>query len=502
MNRVGDVDTAQEKFEKCAGKLFRPGERIVAAVSGGPDSVALLHLLVEFIRRAFEASPQRLLAVAHLNHGLRGAEAEEDAAFVEGTAEGMGLRCFSGKVDVRELTRVRRLSIETAAREVRYRFLAQAAREFGATTVAVGHTLDDQVETVLMRILRGAGLRGLRGMPTVRTLEGNAVLVRPLLAVTRAEILAYVASHGLAYRTDSSNLEPRCLRNRVRLELLPLLERIAPGVRDRLAALAREARDIHESLEGRIAALLEEAGARGGTGETLDLARLRELPTWAAGEVLRRYTRDRLGVELYRVHVDAALDMISRGAGTLHVPGGATIEVSGGILRLCRPVGQAAAATPHQSEWSLTVPGEVAIEEFALVLKAEDWRPGLPMRGADDCQDRNAVQECYRGAVPVPPDRWVEFVDADKLSAPLTIRTWRPGDRFVPLGCSGSKKLQDFFTDLKLPRWKRNGVPVILDSRGQIVWVVGFRLDDRVKVTPTTKRFVRLNAQWQESPSY
>lgn len=448
-----------EKLSREVGVYFAPDERVVVGVSGGPDSVALVHLLSE--------SELRLtLFVCHLNHCIRGREAEEDARFVEELARRLRLEFFVEEADVPAIARDNRLSLETAARKARYEFLGRCARKLDAKKVAVAHNLDDQAETVLMRILRGTGLRGLRGMLPVRKLAEGLLLVRPLLTVTRNEILEYLVEKGLEYREDRTNTETKYLRNRLRWELIPLLEEISPGVRERLVELARRTASLYEFIERQVRSLSSSSD------ETLETPVLRGLPEAIAGEAVRVFVHDRFGVELYSTHTEALLKALQKGSGIVSLPGGLKAVVSHGEVWFGR-------VDPSLPKRELALPGSTQIPEIGLALKLR-FSEEPPQRG----------------------DRWAETVDFDRLELPLYLRGWKDGDRFRPLNAGGTKKLQDFFTDLKIPRWKRRRIPIIVDSRGEIVCVVGLRIDDRVKVTALTKRKLRVEAVWSKEPFY
>lgn len=225
-------------FERSEG-LFRAGEHVLAAVSGGPDSVCLAHFLTELSRRRRFA-----LRLAHIHHGLRGASADKDAAFVLKLAARLGLEATVLRADARALARRRGGGTEDAARALRYAALAREARRYGCRVVAVGQHLDDQAETVLLNLLRGTRLKGLGGMPPMRTLAPGVRLVRPLLPISRAEILEYLKQHALPFRRDPTNRSTRFLRNWLRLRALPLLQSRQPRVRERLAGLADQVRRI------------------------------------------------------------------------------------------------------------------------------------------------------------------------------------------------------------------------------------------------------------------
>ncbi|BDG62042.1 tRNA lysidine(34) synthetase TilS [Caldinitratiruptor microaerophilus] len=447
--------------------LLEPGDRVVVALSGGPDSLALT-LALHHLRTEWGLD----LHLFHLHHGLRGEEADRDAAFVREVADRLGLPCTVIRRDVRSEARSLRAGVEAAGRLVRYRALADLAGQLGARRVAVGHTRDDQAETVLMALLRGAGRRGLGGMPPARPLGFGAgpevTLVRPLLAVGREDTLALCRAAGLEPRRDLTNEDPRFLRSRIRTELLPLLrDRYSPAVVFRLAALAEVMRDE----EGFLRRAAAEAAARHGV--TYD-PRESRLPVPALTDehpaLARRIVRlagESAGMSLTARHVEAVLDLArSPGGGEVHLGRGLVAEKVGDVVRVRRRerVGRAVTAEGGQPV-PLPVPGSVAWASAGLTLSATREDPDAePAAGP-----------------------WAVDLDPDRLPGPLAVRTRRPGDRIFPVGMDGSKKLQDLFVDLKVPRPDRDRVPVVV-AGDQVVWVVGYRADRRFLAAPGRPR--------------
>jgi tRNA(Ile)-lysidine synthase len=446
--------------------LLRAGDRVVVAASGGPDSMALLEVLAELRERL-----GLWLCVAHLNHGLRGTEAEADAGFVAARAAELGLPARLGQADVAGERHRGGGSLEAVARRVRYGFLARVAEETGAAKVATGHTADDQVETILEGLLRGGGLGALCGMPCRRPMAGaaRATLVRPLLDVRRAQVLAYLAERGVGYRVDASNADMAFERNAVRHELLPALEgRVGPVLRGDLLGVARRARVLAAVVEREAGRLVD-----GGSGE----ARLGVESVAAAPRLVRRaavrlaYQRAGGRGELRRRAIDAVEGLLGGGSGRqVDLAGGLVARRRYGELHLARP-GDAGPVV----DAVLTVPGRVEVAEAGLWVEAEEMPAG-------------------QSAPPYAAgDPWVEVVDLDRVGARLAVRTRRAGDRFQPLGLGGSKKLKDFLIDQRVPRDER-GRTLVVAGREGIAWVVGLRVDERAKVGAGTRRLVRLRA--------
>jgi tRNA(Ile)-lysidine synthase len=437
--------------------LASPGARVVLALSGGPDSVAMTHLL----REAAASGAIELAGIAHFNHRLRGSEADADEAFCRDLASALGLPFVSASADVAAHAREHGQSLENAARQLRYDFLECARVELEADVVAVGHTRDDQAETYLLRLLRGAGPRGLSG---IRPRLGT--VIRPLLEVSRPELLAWLEERQLPYRVDPSNADIAIARNRVRHDIIPALERGSPGVADALARAARIAADDDDFISSHVAgALTRIVSTEGEPGSRLALEPLRQLHPAIARRVVQD-TMQRVAPARFvgLKHVDAVLSLVLTGSGQLDAPGQRAV-VEGEWLRLTP-----SEARPRQLEESnvfrylLSIPGEALIPESGVTISAEILTGDG--RGAETVTD---------GAV-------VAAAALDR-SAGLAVRNRRPGDRFRPAGFLGRKKLQDYFVDRKVPRAERDKVPLVVDAKDRIVWVVGHTVAQDFRVT-------------------
>ncbi len=464
-------------------RLIGPEDRVVVGVSGGPDSLTLLYVLVSIV-----PDPPTRVAVGYLDHGLRGGAGAEEAAFVRRVAEGWGLTFFTDRVDTASYRRARGLSVEAAARELRYRFLGETARKFGATRVAVGHTASDQVETVLLNIIRGTGLAGLRGMrpagPYPLPDFGGLTLVRPLLQVFRQETVAACRALGLEAREDPSNLDRRYLRNRIRLDILPLLRQLNPGVDGAILRLAEAAAADLELIESQARAALNSALVSASPSElVLKRSALNALPEALRAHVFRlailRLTPAEPAVTAYHLQRLVRLAAAKVGA-SLNLPAGLKARVDYEIMRLGREVAGPADFPQVQEAVRFRPPARLRLDgwvlEAAVVPRPPDWDPRQT------------------------PDRWTAFLDFDKVMGELEVRPWRAGDIFVPLGLAGRKKLQDLFTEAKVPRDLRGRWPVIADQAG-IVWVAGLKLADRVKVKPETRRLLKIRVSREQGES-
>ena len=447
--------------------------RLVVGVSGGPDSICLLHLLTAMLKGKYP-----LLAAVHVDHQLRGDESSGDARYVKEFCGTLEVPLSSGSVNVQEYRRRHKLSWEEAARDMRHQVFAEVAHTLGAQVVLLAHTAADQAETVLMHLLRGAGIAGLSGMAPLshRTVimepGGEArplVIARPLLTSHRWETEAYCAEHNLHPRTDSSNLSDAFTRNRVRRHLLPEMRKFNPRVDAALVRLAGGARDMTRFLD-------EEAQrqwprlVREDTGAlVVDRRALNALPTALASHVLRMVLLKARG-SLQGITA-AHLVQVERLAGgqsgrSVLLPGGVVCVVEADRLRIGgTPPSRTAAAAGRVD---LRVPGHTALPGWdiraALLGPGEAGPEANPLRA---------------------------HMDPSLASRPLWVAPWAEGDRFQPLGMSGTKKLQDFFVDAKVPRSQRGSVPIVHGER-EILWVVGYRLAEAARVPAGAQQVLHL----------
>ena len=479
-DRIGGVMLKALADELTSEGLLKQDDAVVVGVSGGPDSMALLHLLLDLNRKA---GWRLQVHVAHLNHQLREDEAEKDAAFVQAAVDSLRIPCTIETRDMARLAEAESVSVEEIGRRERYAFFGRVCLQVGANVVAVGHHADDHAETILHRIVRGTGLRGLVGIPRSRPLtpDSNVRLIRPLLSFTRKDILAFVADDGIAYREDRTNALPEPMRNRIRNVILPQLEaEMNPQVREALIRLAEQAQWVEQYLRETVER----------TFETLIISRTDQELILNADALLRKsrivqseivrlaYRSFGLGEQaLGFAHLVSALDLIADTASgrQAQLPGGMTIE-----------------RRYHQLIFSLPTdePRETIASEIAVHLPG---RTLLPIRRLRiDCTFEKAtaqdIPRLRRSA-----NKMEEFVDTDAVHPPLVVRTRRPGDRFFPLGAPGSKKLSDFLIDAKVDPQARKRVAVLCDQLGPI-WVIGHRIDDRVKLTELTRRILHLRA--------
>jgi tRNA(Ile)-lysidine synthase len=451
--------------------LLPAGRRVVVALSGGADSVALLHLLRELAGdEGFQVA-----GVAHLNHLLRGADADADEHFCRALAATLDLPIDVERTDIAALAPTLQSSIEHAAHVARYEFYERAATKLHATDVAVAHTKDDQAETFLLRLLRGAGPRGLGGMH-----PRAGIVVRPLVETSRAAVREFVAERRLEFREDASNDDLAIPRNRIRHELLPLLERsYAPGIVDALDRAAAIAREDAEYLDGAAGDAAARLVSRTPAGVELDADALLREPPAMARRVIRLAQRAVAGEHFVGFDaVEAVLGFaVSKSTGQLDLPGH-RVNRRGNRLVLTTSRGREKPLPAPDFSYPLDIPGRVKVPEAACTISADTNTVPLGRVAKDVWRLSGRGDEAV--------------LEAGRVAGPLLVRNRRPGDRFRPLGLDGRKKLQDLFVDAKTDRAEREITPVIVDRTGQIVWVAGHGLAEAFRVTETTRDVVIL----------
>jgi tRNA(Ile)-lysidine synthase len=549
------MDLLQQFRQHCAvNHLVQPDDRLLLAVSGGLDSRVMLDL---FCRLREQWQKQLQLAVAHVNHQIRGHEADADEAFVKTLAETAGLPFFSQRVDAPAFAQTHKLSLETAARELRYQALEEFRKSWQARAIVTAHTLDDQAETILDHLLRGSGLAGLAAMAAqtdiqlgshhkkfviapspprilkteerrsgvlsseaeplkgqLQTGRRRTRVLRPLLPFTRQQIEEYARSHALSWREDHTNVDPKFRRNRIRHELMPLLKfRFNPQIArslERLAMISGAADDyFHAEAEARLAEVIKETQP---DKIILDIDEF-----WKYFPIIRLYV------------IRAAVQKL---AGERVEP---TFSETARILALTQRFDQSPEKTVSGKRFIWRRQIEVSVDHDGLVLqRLESVEPGAKSgesgalsekRGAVGCTDAlRTTLPASRSMIPVTigercsipgtgmallvekkelPHDWrqqvhpnSQFIDAEKVRGRLIVRFPQAGDRFVPLrakagaGPAGSKKLSDFFTDLKVPLHRRRVIPIL--ECGDIIWVCGYRIDNRFKITPATRTALHL----------
>ena len=463
-------------------RLLRPGERVLVAVSGGADSVALLLLLLQLSRQSKLGLE---LLVGHLDHCIRGARGRADAEFVTELAKKLDLPICSESVDVPNLAAEHNISLETAGRRARYEFFSRTAQQRQCTAVALAHQMNDQVETVLHRIVRGTGLRGLAGIKPIRVLsrEQNIRIVRPMLNCRRAEIEQFLAEAGQDWRMDHTNMEvDEATRNRIRHELLPMLrEKFNPRVEEALLRLAGLAEQMNDFLDEQTAKRFENVARDFDGLVCLDLLKLGKEHPAVQGQLLRMIweglklpQRDMSLATIEDILASGREHLASNRLGRLALPGGAQAVYQFGKLLLrakgCEPKGFEAVGLP--------VPGQAELELLGLSVQAK-----VLARQSDPSSQLR------------PEDSNHELIDAESVCGQLMLRPADPAEMFEPLGAKPCT-MEEFLLGCKLPKLLHRLTAILADEQGPI-WVVGYRLAERGRLTPTSSRAIELSCRWK-----
>jgi tRNA(Ile)-lysidine synthase len=458
------VDKVNQTIKK--HHMLSPGDHVIAAVSGGADSVALLSILCS-LRDQWRLT----ITVAHLNHLLRGEAAQQEARFVGDMAERLGLPCIAEEHDVRAYQQRAGLSLQEAARAVRYKFFHDLCQRTGARKVALGHTANDQAETLLMWLIRGTSAAGLAGIPPVR----DDIFVRPLISTTRAEIEYYLGEQHIAYVPDNSAFEQHYLRNKIRHQLMPLLQQeYNPNMVYSLSRLGELLQQDNEMLEALVQkAVADIVPAEQGKELVIQIKSVRKYPEALQGRIIKaiiaRIKNSSQGI--YFRHIAAVRQLIGN---------------TGPSKKIQLPAG-----------WS------VVRECGALIFTQEKFQKRSFCYTFDCLPECIRIQEARKSMVftveelhspadaLLQTEKNIDYLDYDSLKFPLTVRNYQPGDRFYPLGLGGSKKLKDFFIDNKIPLRERYNIPLLL-FQDQIVWVAGMRIDDRFRITFNTRKVLKI----------
>ncbi|HEX4263531.1 MAG TPA: tRNA lysidine(34) synthetase TilS [Verrucomicrobiae bacterium] len=448
-------------------KLFRRGQKILIAVSGGVDSMVLLHLLHELSQKN-----KWRLTVAHLNHQLRGSSSDADERLVARTAKKLGLPIVTGRADVKKIARTGHLSLEMAARKARHEFLAQTAAHLKISHIALAHHADDQVELFFLRLLRGSGSEGLAGMKWRSPSPANPAiqLIRPLLEQSKASLQACAAAKKIPFREDASNEWLDIQRNLIRRELLPLLRRKYQPALERtilrlMDILKAESEYIHDAAEN---------WQRSGTGVSPARFKFGKIPF------------PKLPLALQRRCIQSQL--LQRGIPTDF----ALVE------RLRTSPGKSFTVVP-QLAVSCSANGQLHFQSSPIVeSKTDEVKIDLARRAGQVLFAGRKISWAIkpRRAVNRPrPHPRKEFFDADKIGPNIVLRHWRPGDRFQPIGMKHPVKLQDFFVNQKIPRARRHDLIVAATAQNEVFWVEDVRISEQFKLTSATA--LRLTWQWK-----
>jgi tRNA(Ile)-lysidine synthase len=449
--------------------MLEAGESVVVAVSGGPDSVALLKVL-----EIFSGEYSLTLIAAHLNHGLR-EEADVEEQFVRELSNEMGITCECKKVDVMSFKKGTGKCVEDISRDVRYHFLNDIAKKHHAQKIALGHHLNDQIETVLMNFLRGSGPDGLKGILPSR----DSLYIRPLLGVSRKKILSFLESRRISFMTDASNMEELYLRNRIRHVLIPELKKhYNPNLEDNLANMAEIMRLENDYLKTVTDAILSEWDVGVAKDENriniLVLGKYHEaVQRRVVKNILQKSTPHSKGIEY--AHVKSVLDLTysNNPSGSLNLPYGIVVRREYDSLVISR--GEKSKNKDVNEKYNhlyykVTIPGTVNVSEIGKTLRF------------DFVNHTAGIHTNMQSTV---------YMDYDMITCPVIIRTAKPGDRIKPLGMKGTKKIKSYFIDEKIPLNSRKRIPLLLDQES-VLWIAGMRLSERVKITKKTRNILRV----------
>jgi len=444
---------------------WRAGGAVVAAVSGGPDSMALLRLLKEMA----ESEPMRVV-VAHANHQFRGAESDAEAELVRKVAEEWGMAFETASLGMPDYIEETGQNAQSASREKRYAFLGEVAGKHGSPYLLTAHHADDQAETVLMRVLRGTGIGGLAGIP-YRRREDRLELIRPLLRITKCELLEYCKRNGVPYAVDSSNADRHYFRNVVRLDVLPALEQYNPRLKDSLARLADMAAADDDYMEEQAVRVFREAVTPSGDGFRLERRRFRGLHV----ALQRRLIKLILNCSANpRQMLDFRLVEEISEALSQERPATVRVDIGDGwVLR---------------REYEETYIGPEQPETMRFAYRADELATEVAIPEAGGRIRLERLEGAVQGR---PGNRDEACFDAEELRYPLLVRNRLAGDTMRPYGLNGTKKVQDMFVDAKVPRSRRDKLPLLADGDGRILWIPGLRRSGHALVREHTRTTLR-----------
>lgn len=497
-----DFEKKVADFIRHAG-LFDGAERVLLAVSGGADSMALLHLLLTL---RTEGVLNAELLCAHINHQLRGAEADRDEEFVRSETERLGLSLVRRKVDVQGFARAQGLSIETAGRHLRIEALKEIAKARGCEWVATAHQKNDNAETIIHRLLRGTGFRGLGGIWPVRSLGDGVLFARPLLCVRRDEVVAYLQQRGLRWCEDRTNYDVSYRRNLIRHRLIPELQkRSQTCIVEELSRLAESARKFYTVVCDFSDGIWPKLATCRGDEVVLDVEGFSRCPAAVKVELVRRSLCE-LGVGekgLTRRHYERVLGLADDRSRDrkLELPGGCAVRCEYDKVlfgRTTRPL-RSVKETAEVAE--LSIPGRSTFDNYVVEAAMLDRESGSGILQFVQNHKNNSHQNGRGGEVENSKQgragegtgrlNWVECLDFDMIKPPVTVRYRRPGDRFRPLGLRAEKKVGKFLTAAHVPRDIRGRVLVVADAE-KIVWLCPVRISEQVKVRNGTRNILRL----------
>jgi len=439
--------------------LISKGDKIVIGVSGGPDSLCLLHILNE-IKQEYELN----LVVAHVNHNLR-EEAKFEADFVEEISNSLGLEFYLANVNIEELSKEKKKSCEEVAREYRYNFFNEIVKKTNATKIAVAHNLNDNAETILMHIIRGSGIEGVKGISVK-----NNIIIRPLLSTTRDEIEKYCMDNSLTPMIDKTNFETIYTRNKVRNKIIPMLNEINPDVLSSITRLGNILSEEDEFISDYIDKIyndikIEEKCTKISKSKFINLRK--GLQRRILRKAICEFKGDLIDISYKSLENAISSILTSKNGNIIKIANGIKILVNYDILEFIEKFEKS-----NEFEYELNVPGETYIKELDILVNAE-------------IKNANEVEDFIKS-----PNK--KFFDIEKTGKKLYVRNRRFGDSILLNGLNGTKKLKDFFSDLKIPTQERNEIPILVNEK-DIIWIMGYRTSKKFLKDKNTKEVIILN---------
>lgn len=482
--------------------MIQKGDSVLVGVSGGPDSVALVHIL-HFLAPYLSFT----LGIAHLNHCLRGKDSDNDAKFVLSMCENLNVRCFTAKENVLAYKKQHGLSLEEASRRVRYGFYYKTAKTNGFNKIALGHHQDDNAELILMHLFRGSGPLGISGIPPIRKYQENDInIIRPFIESSKTKILGFLKLNNFQYVTDKSNQDPSHLRNKIRNDLLPVLkETYNPKIIETLNRVSSIIRSEERWMNDSIQPLFEKLSSRQGNGGIiLSVSELNELPVAPKRRIIRKAIAQIKG-NIRRItltHIDLIIAFSNDGSsqGSLDLPDRIRIVKENNDLLIVQENKHLRDIRPQEIE---TAPGPY---KYTICGPWKDVEPGDTCAGTKKTFLNKEIESIFINEINAHlrftkirlqdisnvkiAEHKSAFFDYEKLRFPLVLRNIEHGDRFTPLGMTGSQKVKKYFINQKIPKYMRADIPVLV-SNGKIIWVVGHRIDDAYKVISTTRNVLK-----------
>ncbi len=454
--------------------MFKPGDSVLVGVSGGPDSVVLFHTL-HLLASHFSID----LGVAHLDHGLRKKESEQDAGFVSNLASKYNLPYHFKKMDVTRYKTENKLSLEEAARIIRYAFFLETAEKNGYNRIATAHHADDNAELILMNLIRGSGTKGLGGIPPKR----SSMIVRPLIHCYKSEILKFLSEQKLDYVIDSTNSDKRFTRNRIRLELIPLLKAFNPKISETLNRLGSIIHDQETWIQDLVENEIKDVTLKKNK-LSLDLS----LPKFKTKPHALKQRIVRLAIEnvkgnlrsITHDHIEAIINQ--KNEGQIHLPDRILFEIDKDIIRFSKKDQPLRSLSVSQNKTESVLYEYTVFKSNFKPMTLLIRETGVRIRFSQI--EKDGILNYSQGG------QGIAFFDMKQITFPIVIRNVKPGDKFIPFGMTGTQKVKNFFINNKIPKSERVKLPVLM-SQGRIMWLTGLRMADPFKVTDRTENIIK-----------